>query len=309
MMASLVAVLLFLGGIVLSVVVQLVVEEPIYFVMLRFVRGILPHRPRGVQGIWEGRYRYPSKQEQAYENQLMLLKQVGPFVIGNNLSQEAHAHRLNGRIEGETFLTGTWENISEGEMRHGAYQLVLSHRGSEMKGRWIGFDANNVIQDGPWAWKLLSKDTSKKAQRQVLQDWRPSAELVESCQDNREIARELIGIYSQAWEHQDPHLLGRIFTPEAVYTERPYEKSLFGLSQIKAYWNAKVVHSQANVKFELLDLFTDGDVAVAEWEAEFDDLAEAVHKQMREVAIITISDCKISTLREYWSSREVHPLL
>lgn len=308
MISSLIAVALFLGGIFLSVVFQLIVQEPIHFILLRFIRGILPHKPRGVQGIWEGRYRYPSKGELTYENQLMVLKQVGPFVIGNNLSQEAHVHRLNGRIQGETFLTGTWENISEGEMYHGAYQFVLSYKGSKMKGRWIGFDSNNVIQNGPWSWKLLSKHTSKKEQKKILQDWKPSDELIESCYDNREIVRELIKIYSEAWENQNPQLLEQIFAEDATYTERAYEKSLLGLSQIKEYWDDKVVHSQANIKFELLELFVDGDIAIVEWEAEFDDLSEAVHKQMKEVAIITISNNKISSLREYWSSRKVYPL-
>jgi len=58
-----------------------------------------------------------------------------------------------------------------------------------------------------------------------------------------------------------------------------------------------------------LNLYLDGDTAIVEWEAEFDDLVKQVRKEMREVAIITFDGYRISSLREYWSSRCVADLV
>jgi len=74
---------------------------------------------------------------------------------------------------------------------------------------------------------------------------------------------------------------------------------------IKAYWQTKVVESQANIKCELLNLYLDGETAIVEWEAEFDDLAQNVRKRMREVAIVVFDGHLIESLREYWASQEV----
>lgn len=47
------------------------------------------------------------------------------------------------------------------------------------------------------------------------------------------------------------------------------------------------------------------DTAIAEWEAEFDDVEESVRKHMREIAVLTFEGHLISSLREYWASEEI----
>jgi hypothetical protein len=54
-----------------------------------------------------------------------------------------------------------------------------------------------------------------------------------------------------------------------------------------AYWQTKVVGTQANITCELLNLYLDDATAIAEWEATFDDTAQQVRKRMREVALLT----------------------
>jgi ketosteroid isomerase-like protein len=71
---------------------------------------------------------------------------------------------------------------------------------------------------------------------------------------------------------------------------------------IRAYWQSKVVQSQANITCELKNLYLDGDTAIAEWEAEFDDIPKGERKRMREIAVLTFEDGLISSLREYWAS-------
>jgi len=74
---------------------------------------------------------------------------------------------------------------------------------------------------------------------------------------------------------------------------------------IWGYWQFKVVQSQANIKCKLLSLYVDGNTAIAEWEAEFDDTVEGVRKRMLEIAVLTFEGELISGLREYWASETV----
>jgi ketosteroid isomerase-like protein len=62
---------------------------------------------------------------------------------------------------------------------------------------------------------------------------------------------------------------------------------------------------QANITCRLLSLYLDGDTAIAEWEAKFDDLVQGVRKRMREIALLTFEDRLIASLREYWASQTV----
>ena len=117
--------------------------------------------------------------------------------------------------------------------------------------------------------------------------------------------REVIDVYIKAWETQDPDLIVTIFTPEAMYHERVMEAPIPDREAIRAYWQSKVVGAQANITCRLLSLYLDGDTAIAEWEAEFDDVAQGLRKRMREIAVLTFEDFRISSLREYWASEVV----
>jgi hypothetical protein len=117
--------------------------------------------------------------------------------------------------------------------------------------------------------------------------------------------RNVIDVYIRAWVEQDPDLIETIFTDAATYHERIFEAPIKDRSGIRAYWKAKVVESQANIKCELLNLYLDGNTAIAEWEAEFDDLVQNVRKRMREVAILVFEGQLIASLREYWVSQQV----
>lgn len=117
--------------------------------------------------------------------------------------------------------------------------------------------------------------------------------------------RSVIDVYIKAWEQQDPDLIVTIFTEDATYHERVLEAPIPDREAIRAYWESKVVGAQANITCTLLDLFVDGDTAIAEWLATFDDVAQGVRKRMREVAILDFRDGQIASLREYWASEQV----
>ena len=121
----------------------------------------------------------------------------------------------------------------------------------------------------------------------------------------KEDVRKVIDIYLRAWTTQDPDLILTIFTPTATYHERILEQPIRGHAGIRDYWETKVVKEQANIQAELLSLYLDGSTAIAEWEAQFDDVVQGYRKRMREVAILEFEGEQIASLREYWASERL----
>lgn len=118
-------------------------------------------------------------------------------------------------------------------------------------------------------------------------------------------AREVIDTYIRAWESQNPDLIVTIFTPSATYHERVLQEPIPDRKAIRDYWQSKVVESQANIRVQLLNVYLDGETVIAEWLAEFDDIAEGIRKRMREIAVLTFEGGLISSLREYWASEQI----
>jgi hypothetical protein len=124
----------------------------------------------------------------------------------------------------------------------------------------------------------------------------------------RQDVERVIDVYIRAWQEQDPDLIETIFTPGATYHERVLEDPIPDREAIRAYWEAKVVGSQANIECRLLNLYLDGSTAIAEWEAEFDDVGQGVRKRMREIAVLHFEGNLIASLREYWASEQAGEL-
>ena len=118
-------------------------------------------------------------------------------------------------------------------------------------------------------------------------------------------ARRVLATYIKAWETQDPDLIVTIFTEAATYHERVLDDPIPDRHAIRDYWQSKVVQAQANITCRLLNLYTDGDTVIAEWEAQFDDIAQGVRKRMREIAVLVFEGGLIASLREYWASEQV----
>lgn len=119
----------------------------------------------------------------------------------------------------------------------------------------------------------------------------------------KEEAINLLNIYKEAWEKQDPELILTVFTPDARYFD-PKEPENHGHDGIQAYWIDKVVHGQKDIKFKLLNTWIDGGHVIAEWHAEFIDVKRSLNIKMDEVAIFTTRDGKFSSLREYYKSEK-----
>lgn len=117
--------------------------------------------------------------------------------------------------------------------------------------------------------------------------------------------RDVVDIYIRAWVDQNPDLIITIFTENATYHERVFEEPIRDREGIRAYWQAKVVEAQRDIRCELLNLYLDGNTAIAEWEVRFHDVPQRSYKRMREVAILVFEGQSIASLREYWASERI----
>ena len=119
---------------------------------------------------------------------------------------------------------------------------------------------------------------------------------------NKEQVVSILNRYQDAWEKQDVDILTDIFCENGIYHENAFEAPYIGLDEIRGYWISKVVKQQENIRFKLLNMYLEGAVAIAEWEAWFFDKEEKKNQHIKEVAIIEFKDNKIYSLREYWAS-------
>jgi ketosteroid isomerase-like protein len=114
-------------------------------------------------------------------------------------------------------------------------------------------------------------------------------------------ATELINIYGKAWETQDIELISTIFTEDATYND-PKESKNIGLNAIREYWKYKVVGEQSDIKFELNNVWIEGDTVIAEWHATFRDIKRNLYISMDEIAVFIVKNNKFSSLREYYNT-------
>ena len=121
----------------------------------------------------------------------------------------------------------------------------------------------------------------------------------------RKVALEVIRKYKQAWIDRDPKAIIKIFTENGRYYEYVMKKPYIGRNRIKKYWEEKVVATQRNIRFKLLNLYIQGNVAVAESDVRFNDIGRNIEIHMKELIILEFKGNEISYLRGYWSSEHI----
>lgn len=160
-----------LFGVLTTLVLRILLTEPLQYALARLLGPLVPSRPRGVKGIWRSEYQFPSHGARRTGTQLMKLKQVGPWVIGTCIIGDPHEHQIRGRLLKGMYFTGVWKNAQKDRVWHGAFQVVLHPEGGQMKGKWIGFDSENRVASGDWEWTRLSRLVSKDSVAEALENW------------------------------------------------------------------------------------------------------------------------------------------
>ncbi len=110
--------------------------------------------------------------------------------------------------------------------------------------------------------------------------------------------------YRRAWEERDPELAAAIFTPDAVYQEKPHSEPLRGSAAIHDYW-ASVTATQNDVKVTYGTPISSGNVTVVEWWVNMTNGGEDV-SLAGSFHLNFAADGRCAELREYWHFAEGH---
>lgn len=121
-------------------------------------------------GIWRSTYSYVSSsrgnKEFTSEHYVMVIQH------GNRVQVRSLPGTATGRVlmdltvDGQV-ITGTWQEETDPEgyykssVYSGAIHMLLDHTGHRMKGKWLGFNRDGGVSDGPWTLNLVSNDTGK----------------------------------------------------------------------------------------------------------------------------------------------------
>lgn len=74
------------------------------------------------------------------------------------------------------------------------------------------------------------------------------------------------------------------------------------MNAIREYWKYKVVEEQKDIKFELNNVWIEGDTVIAEWHATFRDIKRNLYISMEEIAVFVVKNNKFCSLREYYNT-------
>lgn len=139
-------------------------EDPISNLAVRVFGSWSPlHSRRNIKGLWESEYSLYSNKERRIrvERHLIELRQIRSRVHGRSIGTESHQYVLSGKLYQETYLTAIWESIREHDSYNGACQLILTPRGDELKGKWVGFDSAGEVQHGDWTLRRISRSLKR----------------------------------------------------------------------------------------------------------------------------------------------------
>jgi hypothetical protein len=156
------AILVWIGGIIASAAITVLINDPLKFVAVRIFGGYAPTAHK-LRGIWHGRYDYTTEGIERVEEHYFAVRQIGTYVVAKTFSKGPAWYKLRGKRDEQGFLTGVWEERTpDGRFYHGAFQLDIHPQGDEMSGKWLGYNRHHVIMSGSWDFKRKSFSVGKK---------------------------------------------------------------------------------------------------------------------------------------------------
>ncbi|MEU9632588.1 hypothetical protein AB0D89_38270 [Streptomyces luteogriseus] len=142
-----------LAGAIASAVIGIFLGSALEYLAARTIGAVWRGGEYNVRGRWKSTYSYRSRGNAHVGEQIMQFHQVGRSIYAKNIGGTSpHRHFIKLKIDG-SYLTGTWRNVARNANHYGVLQLRITADGTEMIGKWIGFDSNSSIQAN--SWKLI----------------------------------------------------------------------------------------------------------------------------------------------------------
>ena len=160
-------------GILFTVILTTLITDKLHYLLALLFGGTFFNLKRGLRGVWKSTYNYKQNKKQFKENQIIELRQFGKYVIGRNISGKKHFYKMIGKLEKDIYYTGIWENISNNDIYHGAFQFIYILKGNKIKGKWLGFNSKNQINHGDWSMKFIAKKVTKTEKEELISNMSP----------------------------------------------------------------------------------------------------------------------------------------
>lgn len=148
--------LLFLGGLFglfLALFVQPLIEDKTQGLLVRIIARFGIRSKESISGNWSS-VMLSDGVVLSRENEIqhIQLSEVRTRIAGT-FTWKGRTYRLLAKRHNDQYLTGTYEDIRAGYTFQGAFQLRIYPNERIMAGRWIGFNSENQIIEGPWEWR------------------------------------------------------------------------------------------------------------------------------------------------------------
>jgi hypothetical protein len=140
-------------GLFLAVFVQPLIEDDVRGLLIRIVGHLRIRSKSSLAGDWNAVWAIDGKPlDLSAEMKNIRLHEVGNRIAGE-FKWHGRTYRLLGNRITSNFVSGTYEDVIAGYTLHGAFQLQVFPKEQFMVGRWMGFNRDNDIVEGPWQWR------------------------------------------------------------------------------------------------------------------------------------------------------------
>ena len=110
--------------------------------------------------------------------------------------------------------------------------------------------------------------------------------------------------YGHAWKTKNPNLIPELFTKEATYHEKSFDKPMVGLDEIKNYWKM-ISETQNDIQFEFEILDVISNRGMAHWSASFLRTLQGVRVELDGIFLVELnSENKCTKFQEWWHSKK-----
>ncbi|MBP9152328.1 MAG: hypothetical protein KBF73_08605 [Flavobacteriales bacterium] len=144
-------------GILLGIILTPLFESKIHKFLSK-INTALFRQTKQLGGIWTHHWHVESSRfPEVNTTTAMTLKQVGKhisarYVISNNSGDE-FTYIMDGKIENNTFVSGAWYDLYNGNTYHGTFLLHIDINMNSMKGIWVGTSQDTKVKSGEWIWE------------------------------------------------------------------------------------------------------------------------------------------------------------
>ena len=156
-----------ISPVILSIIGN-ITTNPFESLLIKVFGGISLTPSRRLRGLWIIKYSYKSGEELKVDYLLMKVKQLGKNIVAKTENNEYGKYYFNGNIHMNSYITGIWSSYLDGDVHNGAFQTITTHYGNQAVGKWLGFNRDNIVLDGPMIWTRINETNNRKNNKELI---------------------------------------------------------------------------------------------------------------------------------------------